>query len=60
MPTSRECARDSLRYLGRASFTAGHLKHEIVAAVLEALPGVLLEAIARDQAERVYRDCRKK
>ena len=38
VPTSRECANGSLRYLGSILTTAGHLKHQIIANITDALP----------------------
>lgn len=47
VPTSRECAEDSLKYLGHCKWTAGHLKHQIVSHVTEAMPEFLLEIIGK-------------
>jgi hypothetical protein len=54
--TSRECARDSLKYLGYREVTAGHLKHEVIRHVSDAVPEWLLQKIAMGEAERVNGD----
>ena len=46
VPTSRECAEDSLKYLGYCEHTAGHIKHEIVSHLTDVIPSFLFKLIA--------------
>jgi hypothetical protein len=52
--TSRECAGDSLKYLGHTKITSGHIKHELIRHLTDALPYWIVHKIAMSQAKRVY------
>jgi hypothetical protein len=52
--TSRECAADSLKYLGRRMVSAGHWKHEVIRHVTGTMPEGVVERIAGTEARRVW------
>ena len=56
VPTSRECAHDSLKYLGYCESTAGHIKHEVICHLTSLIPEFIMNKIIFSEASKVYEE----